>query len=176
MTPSSDEAYERFTGLLTRHHAALMGFILSLRPNWADAEDLLQQASVVMWRKFSEFEPGTSFAAWGCQIARFLVLNHVRKAARDPHVFSEELLDVMSREGAEDVDRLQAQRSALSRCLEKLDARGRGLIAHCYEAGATVKEVADRLGATPNSVYKTLNRLREALLDCVRRTSAGERA
>ena len=167
-----DDAYERFTGLLTRHHAALMGFILSLRPNWADAEDLLQQASVVMWRKFSEFEPGTSFIAWGCQISRFLVLNHLRKNARDPHVFSEELLDVMSREAAEDVERLQTQRAALTRCMEKLDAPGRRLISRCYEAGLTVKEVADRLGSTPNSVYKSLNRLREALLACVRGETA----
>ena len=41
-----------------------------------------------------------------------------------------------------------------------------------YEAGLTVKEVADRLGATPNSVYKSLNRLREALLACVRGETA----
>jgi RNA polymerase sigma-70 factor (ECF subfamily) len=169
---AQDDAYERFTGLLTRHHAALMGFILSLRPNWADAEDLLQQASVVMWRKFPEFQPGTSFAAWACQIARFLVLNHVRKIARDPHVFSEELLDVMSREGAEDVDRLQAQRAALTRCLEKLDAKGRQILARCYEAGSSVKDVADRLGSTPNAIYKTLNRIREALLACVRGETA----
>jgi RNA polymerase sigma-70 factor (ECF subfamily) len=172
MAGSMDDAYERFTGLLTRHHAALMGFILSLRPHWADAEDLLQQASVVMWRKFGEFQPGTSFVAWGCQISRFLVLNHLRKNARDPHVFSEELFDVMSREAAEDVERLQSQRAALTRCMEKLDARGRQIIARCYEAGATVKEVADRLGATPNSVYKTLNRIREALLACVRGETA----
>lgn len=169
---ATDDAYERFTGLLTKHHAALMGFILSLRPNWADAEDLLQQTSVVMWRKFSEFQPGTSFAAWGCQIARFLVLNHVRKIARDPHVFSEELLDIMSREGAEEVDRLQSQRAALTRCVEKLDAKGRQILARCYEAGASVKDVADRLGSTPNAVYKALNRIREALLACVRGETA----
>ena len=56
-----DDAYERFTALLSRHHAPLMSFILSLRPNWADAEDLLQQTSVVLWRKFAEYRPGSSF-------------------------------------------------------------------------------------------------------------------
>jgi RNA polymerase sigma-70 factor (ECF subfamily) len=176
MAADMDDAYERFTALLTRHHSALLGFILSLRPNWTDAEDLLQQTSVVLWRKFSEFREGTNFAAWACQTARYLTLNHVRKVARDPHVFSEELLDVMSREAADDVERLQAQRAALSRCMEKLDAKGRKLLTACYEAGASVKEAADRIGATPNAVYKSLNRLREALLDCVRRNAAGEGA
>jgi RNA polymerase sigma-70 factor (ECF subfamily) len=168
--------YEKFTGLLARHHAPLMSFILSLLPHWADAEDILQQASVVMWRKFAEFRPGTSFLAWGCQIARYLVLNHVRKNTRDPHVFSDELVEVLAKEALEDVDRLQAQRAALGQCLQKLDARSRKLIARCYEAGASIKDAAAQLGATPNSVYKTLNRLRETLVECVRRSGAGEPA
>ena len=168
--------YERFTALLTRHHAPLMSFILSLVPQWADAEDLLQQASVILWRKFGEFQPGTSFLAWSCQTARYLVLNHLRKNTRDPHVFSGELVDLLAREAEEDAERLQRQHAALGACLGKLDDRSRRLIARCYETGASIKEAAEALGATPNSVYKTLNRLRDALLECVRRTLAGEGA
>lgn len=171
-----DDAYERFTGLLTRHHASLMSFILSLRPNWADAEDLMQQTSVVLWRKFGEYRDGSSFLAWACQVARFLVLNHARKAGRDRHVFSAELLELLAREGESDAERLQAQRVALSRCLEKLDARGRDVLQACYQAGTSIKDAARRLGSSPNAVYKTLNRLRELLLDCVRRNAAEEGA
>ena len=68
-------AHEQFTSLLLRHHAALLGYILSLVSNWSDAEDILQQASVVMWRKFGEFQPGSDFRSWGCQIAKFHALN-----------------------------------------------------------------------------------------------------
>jgi RNA polymerase sigma-70 factor, ECF subfamily len=170
--PESD--YERFTALLTRHHAPLMSFILSLLPQWADAEDVLQQASVILWRKFSEFVPGTSFLAWSCQTAKFLALNYRRKNTRDPHVFSPELVEILAREAEDDAERLQRQRAILGTCLGKLDARSRRLLARCYEAGASIKEAAEALGATPNSVYKTLNRLRETLLECVRRTTAGE--
>ena len=60
-TASDGDRYEQFTGLLARHHAPLLSFILSLLPHWADAEDILQQASVVMWRKFGDFQEGTSF-------------------------------------------------------------------------------------------------------------------
>jgi RNA polymerase sigma-70 factor (ECF subfamily) len=168
--------YEKFTALLARNHAPLMSYILSIHPHWADAEDILQQASVVLWRKFAEFAPGTSFFAWSCQTAKFLVLNHHRKNTRDPHVFSGELVEILAREGEEDADHLQRQREALGGCLGKLDDRSRRLLARCYEAGATIREAADDLGATPNSVYKTLNRLRETLLECVRRSLAGEGA
>lgn len=168
--------YERFTGLLARHHAPLMSFTLSLLPRWADAEDILQQATVVLWRKFGEYKDGTSFLSWGCQVVRYLVLNHLRKSQRDPHRFSDELVELLAKEAEDDADRLQSQRAALGDCLRKLDERSRLIVARCYEAGASVKDVARSLGATPNSVYKTLNRIREALMNCVRRGLAGEGA
>src|SRR3954471_22737634 len=79
---AADEECEQqagFAALLARHHVALMGFVLSLVPSWSDAEDIVQEASALMWRKFGDFEPGTNFLAWACQIARFLVMNHIRK-------------------------------------------------------------------------------------------------
>ena len=166
--------HERFTALLARHHTHLMGFILSLLPHWADAEDVLQQTSVVMWRKFGEFQPGTSFVNWGCQIARYHVLNYVRKQSRDRHVFADDLVELLADEAADDALRLERQRHALELCLEKLDAGGRALVARCYAPEATIKSVAEELGRTPNSVYKGLNRLREALLRCVQNTLAQE--
>jgi RNA polymerase sigma-70 factor (ECF subfamily) len=169
-------ASERFTALLVRHQPALMGYILSLVPSWPDAEDLLQQTSVVMWRKFGEFREGSDFLSWGCQIARFHTLNHVRKRTRDRHVFSPDLLETLAEEGALDVEQLDAERVALRLCLEKLDPRSRNLLGHCYQPDATVRAVAEYLGRTPNSVYKGLNRIREALLRCIRRTLAREGA
>ena len=179
--PSDDPAHrslpavsERFAALLSRHHPALMGYILSLVPNWPDAEDLLQQTSVVMWRKFAEFSEGGDFMSWGCAIARYHSLNYLRKCSRDRHVFSPELLETLADEGVLDAEQLDAERAALHACLQKLDPRSRSLIGRCYQAGATIKGVAECLGRTPNSVYKGLNRIREALLRCIERALAGE--
>lgn len=166
---------ESFTALLARHRLPLLGYIVSLVPSWADAEDIFQQSSVVMWRKFLDFKPGTSFLAWGCQIARFHALNHLRKQARDRHVFSPELLETLAREGVSDARRLEQERGALQGCIEKLDPASRELLGRCYGPGATIKEVALRQGRTPNSVYKSVNRIRETLLRCVRRTLAQEK-
>jgi RNA polymerase sigma-70 factor, ECF subfamily len=169
-----DSLHEQFTALVSRHHTALMGYVLSLVPNWNDAEDILQQTSVVLWRKFGDFRLGSDFLSWACQIARFHVLNHLRKQGRDRHVFSLELVETLASEGVQDAERLEAERGALRACLEKLDARSRDLLAACYAAGATIKQVAQLSGRTPNAVYKGLNRIREALLRCVRRTLAKE--
>lgn len=167
---------ELFAALLSRHHLALMGYLLSLVPNWSDAEDLLQQSSVVMWRKFAEFEPDSDFLRWGCQIARFEAMNYLRKRGRDRHVFSSELLEQLAQEGATEGEQIASQRIALEGCLKKLDPRHRKLLGWCYQPKSTVKEIAERLGRTPNSIYKTLNRLRAVLLRCVRNSLAQEDA
>jgi RNA polymerase sigma-70 factor (ECF subfamily) len=169
-----DERHLRFTSLMSRYHASLMSFILSLVANWSDAEDLLQQTSVVMWQKFDEFDPGSSFIAWGMQIARYQTMNHVRKEARRRQRLSTELVEKLAGEGPGDAERLEAERVALRACLQKLDPASRTLLGRCYDAGVNMKQVAGQLKRTPNSIYKGLNRIRESLLRCILHTLARE--
>ena len=171
---TADERHVRFTSLMSRHHASLMSFILSLVANWTDAEDLLQQTSVVMWQKFEEFNPDTSFVAWGMQIARYHTMNHVRKRARSRQVLSTEIVEKMADEGPGEAERLEAERVALRSCLQKLDTDSRGLLSRCYDAGGTIKQAAEQLRRTPNSIYKGLNRIRESLLRCILQTMTRE--
>jgi len=49
MTPAMDR--EDFVRLLTEPHRRLLGYLLSLLGNRHDAEDVLQRASVTMWRR-----------------------------------------------------------------------------------------------------------------------------
>ena len=41
-----------------------------------DAEDVLQEANLVLWRKFDQYQEGTNFFAWACQIIRYEVLKY----------------------------------------------------------------------------------------------------
>ncbi|MEM7394113.1 MAG: sigma-70 family RNA polymerase sigma factor [Verrucomicrobiota bacterium] len=166
--------YESFVRLLAEHESAIFGYILSLLPNWSDAQDVYQETSVVLWRKFSGFDPESSFAAWACTTARFKALNRMKKAGRDRHVFSDELLEYIADEGIEALDRLEAERKALHQCLQSLSKTDRDMVEGCYDPGATMKQFAESIGRTPNSVYKWLNRVREGLLDCIERRLTAE--
>lgn len=46
------------------------------------ADDVLQDAAVIAMSKFSEFDPSTSFTAWGGRIVRYVALNAARKRTR----------------------------------------------------------------------------------------------
>ena len=75
---------EKFTRLLVGIQPLLYGFILSLTHDRVAADDLMQETSAVMWRKFDQFQQGTNFGAWAMKIARFCVLEWRRQEARVP--------------------------------------------------------------------------------------------
>lgn len=161
---------EQFLQLFLAHERRIRGFILALVPNWSDADDLLQETSAVLWRQLDSFEPGTDFAAWALSVARYQVLNYRRRertrAARFSDRTFEALLDLAARSSSSS----DARRDALEGCLAKLGESERELIRLRYQSDATTQAVADQLGRPMKAVYKALNRIHDALLQCVRRS------
>ena len=62
MEPNDD--HERFTRLLIEHEPELLRCVLVAVPNRADARDIMQECSVALWRRFSEYDPERSFVPW----------------------------------------------------------------------------------------------------------------
>src|SRR5262245_5742011 len=60
-----------FLRLFLQNERRLYAYILTLLPHRADADDVLQEASLVMWDKFDDANPPADFTAWGCRIAYF---------------------------------------------------------------------------------------------------------
>src|SRR6185503_16986609 len=96
--PNEDPRYEAFVRLLVEHEPRLRSFLRGLLPAWADVEEVAQNASLVAWRKFTEFEQGGNFGGWLLTIARFEALKHRRKAARSPLVFSDDVWELLADE------------------------------------------------------------------------------
>ena len=88
--PVPIERGEAFTRLLVAHQPRIYGFVYSLVGDRAAADDVLQEVSTVLWRKFNDFEHGTNFNAWALNIARFSVLEWRRKQSRAPLLLDDE--------------------------------------------------------------------------------------
>ena len=166
-TADSDPAYEEFVRLFVAHEARLRSFIRSLLPAWSDVDDVMQETSLVAWRKFTRFERGTSFMAWAAMIARFEALDHLRRSGRDSLVFSDAVANLLTTETLAEPDALERERSALDHCLAKLDNASRELLLRSYEPGARFHAVAALAGKSVQGYYKSLQRLRARLLTCI---------
>jgi len=164
-----------FMRLFIGNQRRFYGLILTLVPNIADADDLIQETATQMWQKFDDFVPGTDFAAWGLSFARFMVLSFYKKRKAQSRVaFDAELIDSIADEISEVTPSSDRRHEALRGCLGKLPEQTRRLIELRYATGATGKSVAEQLSKSVESIYKAISRTHEALLRCVERTLAAE--
>jgi RNA polymerase sigma-70 factor (ECF subfamily) len=172
---SGDQAKGKcFLRLFLENERRLYGYILTLLPNRTDADDVLQEASLVMWDKFDEQHPPDDFAAWGCRIAYYKVLDFYKKHKRSRVCFSQPMLERVAETLVDHASSLQLdeRRAALADCIEKLAPRDRELLAERLSAGATTQSTAARVGRSVDAVYKALSKIRQALFDCVNKALA----
>jgi RNA polymerase sigma-70 factor (ECF subfamily) len=164
---SETESRKRLMALMTRHQRQIFGYIYTLVPHRADAEDLLQETSLVICEKFDQFREGTDFVAWACQIAYWRIRYARQKYARSKLIYNQEVVDALAQTAAAMHEELDDRHLALSDCLRKLHPRDRELLLTRYEPGCGVEEAARRSGRSLEAAYKALARLRKLLLDCV---------
>src|SRR3974390_3074479 len=166
-SPNETESRKRLMALMTRHQRQIFSYIYTLVPNRHDAEDLLQETSVIICEKFNEFEEGTDFVAWGCQIAYWRIRYSRQKFARSKVILDQNVVDAIAQTVSEMADELDERHEALANCLKKLPARDRDMVLTRYEPGCGVEEAARRSGRSLDAAYKALMRIRKLLLDCV---------
>jgi RNA polymerase sigma-70 factor, ECF subfamily len=95
----------------------------------------------VLWKKFGEFKPGTSFFAWACQTAHYLVLNY-RRRKKYPTVLDDDVLERVAVVLPEDEDVLRIRRTALYARLSKLAPKDRLLFERRYASTTKGKDLA----------------------------------
>jgi RNA polymerase sigma-70 factor (ECF subfamily) len=173
-TPPDPARIEIFTRLLATCQRRVFLYALGLLHNAADAEEVLQETNLVLWRKFDQYLPGTDFGRWACRIAQFEVLRFREKRAQAQRLFSNRFIEGLVEAAEQSLDQADDRRAALAHCLGKLRDSDRQLIARRYEAGATTESVAQAFGRSVQGTRKTLHRIRAALLECIERTLARE--
>ena len=167
------ESYEEFLTLFTRDRDRLFAYIFSMIPNAADAEDLFQRCSAVLWRKFGDFRPEQAkFLTWACGVAYNEVRNFLRTSSRDRLHFDDELVQQMAEHRDSSLREYDDQLIALRNCLTKLKVDQRRLIDTMYGDEGTVKRLAEETGAAVQTLYNQLRELRQKLLACVQKRIA----
>lgn len=167
MSNSEAESRKRLMALMTRHQRRIFSYIYTLVPRRPDADDILQETSLVICEKFDEFEEGTDFVAWACQIAYWRVRYARQRFARAKVFYNQDVLDAVAKTAGEMTVELDARHEALQNCLQKLAPRDREFLLTRYEPGCGVSEAARRSGRTITAAYKALTRIRKVLVDCV---------
>ena len=158
-----------FMRLLLRHENALRAFARSLLPSWDAVDDVLQDASVIMWQKLSQLDGEAGFLPWGKVIVRFQCYQNLEQRKRKETGVSDELIAILADE-AEQISEAEhsKRRQALETCMSKFSDPQRDLVLAPYLHHGRIKELAELGGTSANSLYKKLGRLRDRLRNCVK--------
>lgn len=168
-TPAS-ERVDAFVQLLGQNQRRIFLYVMSMVPNGSDAEEIIQETNLLLWREFDQFRPGTNFAAWACRVALNQTLAWRKRKQRDRLEFSPRFLEAVAEEAASEADQLEERSEALSRCIEKLPERHRVLLRARYGEGRGIDAIGQELGRSADAVYRALSRIRHTLHDCVTQT------
>jgi len=167
---------ESFVALLTSQQARIYSYILSMVPNYNDADDLLQETTKLMWEKYGEFVQGTDFLAWGKRIAHFLILAYYRnKGKENAFCFDHDVLQCLEREYDERKSDLSKEYFRhLRYCVKKLRQEDKKLLKLRYFENLTVRDIALRVGFSVQYIYRNIARVHQLLLSCIQRQIALE--
>jgi len=157
-----------FLRQFVKHEEALRAFARVLLPTWESVDEVLQEASVVMWKKLPQLDETENFLPWAKVIVRFEALRLRRNHARDRHLFTDDVIELLAKDAAEvHEDVWVHERESLKKCLGQLSSHHRELVLAPYSSTGRLTDLAEKTGHTINSIYKLLGRLREKLAVCV---------
>ena len=164
------DSHDSFLHQYVECEESLRGFVRSLLPTLEDAREVIQNTAAVLWKKYDQLDDPKNFRRWAFGVARFEVLSYRRDKARDRHIFGEELITQLAQESEKIGMDSDKEIQALKSCLAKLPPKQSALVREAYDSDLKIKQIAEREGRTPMSVYKVLHRARMALADCVKET------
>lgn len=161
----------------TKSQHAIWAFVLSLVPNYQQAEEIVQQVAVTIVEKYDDYEEARSFTSWALGIARYKVLKSRRRFSTDKHSFYpfddtiSEKLGLIYEEQAEEWG---SHRVHMAECLKAMQGRSSESLRLRYSQGMDLKVLAKKLGVTSGAAYTILSRARDVLRRCVERRVAEE--
>ena len=154
-----------------RYRLILFGLILRILNDRAEAEDVLQETFLQVWRRANDFDENRGRAfTWLVTIARSRALDRLRSHGSRKRIAAEATAEAGNLIGDASAETLRSEEGAtVRRALTELPEEQRRALLLAYFEGLTQTEIATRLGI-PLGTVKTrvrsgMIRLREVLRD-----------
>jgi RNA polymerase sigma-70 factor (ECF subfamily) len=167
---------EAVVRLYSQHQRWLYGYLMTLLGNPEDAEDVMQEVSVVMWREHQNFELGTNFTGWLSVIAYHQVQKFWRQRKKKATYLDAAVIEQLASVISKDREVVDIRRQFLGECLEGLPTQDKNLVESVYgsEGPGKIRRHAQQAGVDEAGFYRALARIRRALFNCVQRKLAAE--
>ena len=177
---------QAFEALYRASSAQLFGVVLRINSDRAQAEEVLQEVFVNIWRAAGGFDAARSQPlTWLTSVARNRAIDSLRRRAAEPATVSRfqgsdddeggerDLLEAMASGDAGPLELLdQATRAhALQQCMQALSGQQRSSLALAYYQGLSHAEVAEQMRQPLGTVKSWVRRGLQSLRACLDRAA-----
>ena len=166
-------AQQQFLSLFLRSEREIFRYVAALVPNVADAEDIVQQTALSLWEKFEAYDSTQPFTPWACRFALNKTKQWIERRQRWQVLLEGGLAEELAQRREELRPEMETRLKHLERCLGKLPEEQRSIVEGYYYRRDGVEKLAETSGRTVAATYKTLQRIREALLACIENAAKG---
>jgi len=111
---------EEFISQFTRNERQIRYYIASLVANKSDVDDIMQEASSLLWKKYDQYDPDRPFLPWAMRFAYNAVRTYRQKLGTRRKYFSDELVEELVAAHEKEMDRLEKERTLLPLAPKKL--------------------------------------------------------
>ncbi|MBU6175336.1 MAG: sigma-70 family RNA polymerase sigma factor [Planctomycetes bacterium] len=167
-----DEKYQQAIRYWTLAQPAVSAYVSAVVRDFRDRDDILQAISVAVLESFNSYDPSRPFLGWAMGVARNQIGTYLRERRRNRLVFDPETVEQLSVAFEQIEPEKIRSLDYLHECLGKLEGRARKLCDLRYQNDLKPAAIASLLGMTPNTVAKSLQRIRDQLRQCIERTAS----
>ena len=93
--------------LLLRSERDILRYVMAIVPRMSDAQEVLQETAVALWKQIDKYDPAKPFTPWACRFAANKAKEHLRKSGRWNGFLNEDIASMLlarREELAPDVD------------------------------------------------------------------------
>lgn len=171
----SADAHERFLKLHMKHQQTLFSYLLGQVRNPHQAEDILQEVSIICWRKFASYDQDRPYLPWAIGVARNEVRRSFRKLGRQEGLLPQDVLDQVAETMVKEDEALTEEFRFLESCVSCLNDWQRKLLFLRYQDGCSPRDMAVKLGRPLSALNMQMVRLRKSLARCIEQKRAQAR-
>lgn len=169
---SNGALQERIVKLAFQSRGALEAYAYALLRNHSEAQDVVQDALIVVMKQYEDFREGSSMLAWTRAIVRRKVLQSLDRRKRRTRLRDRLLCDSVDAaferlHNDSRAEELQIRQSVLADCLVRLHSQSKQLLELVYYKKQSYAQAAEHMAMKIEGVRKSLFRAKEQLRECV---------
>lgn len=148
--------------LVRRHAPTCLRFAERMLGNRSDAEDVMQETCLKLWREAAHWQPNARLTTWLYRVVWNACIDHRRRARPERH--DEDMARFVDDRPPIDDQLASLEASERVRhAMQTLPERQRAAITLCYYEGIGGDEAAAILQISPGALHASLHRARQQL-------------